>query len=232
MILESSWGQALKNEFNASYFKEMMQFLEQEEKKGKEIFPAKESIFAAFELTPFEQVKVVILGQDPYHGEGQAHGLSFSVRSGTLLPPSLKNIYKELYRDLKIPIAEEGNLESWARQGVLLLNAALTVEKNKPLSHAKIGWARFTHAVIRRLIESKRPIIFMLWGRLAKEKYFQVSAKCEDSHIMLLQTSHPSPLSAHQGFLGCGHFSKVNDCLIKWGAVPIDWSLKKVAIRA
>ncbi len=223
MILESTWKQALKNEFDAPYFKEIMHFLEQEEKKGKEIFPAKESIFSAFELTPFDRVKVVILGQDPYHGIAQAHGLSFSVRPGTSLPPSLKNIYKELYRDLKIPISKEGNLESWARQGVLLLNTVLTVEKNKPLSHSKIGWERFTHAVIRSLIERKKPIIFLLWGRLAKVKYFQVSAKGEDSHVMLLQTSHPSPLSAHQGFLGCGHFSKTNDCLTKWGAMPIIW---------
>ena len=219
--IEASWKAILLDEFNKDYFKELKQFLLQE-KQQHIIYPSGKEIFHAFNCTPFEKVKVVILGQDPYHGKGQAHGLSFSVPFGIKPPPSLKNIFKELKADLDIPIAESGNLTSWAKQGVLLLNASLTVRAKQAGSHQNKGWENFTNAGISSLSENKETLIFLLWGRFAQNKASLIDSK--KHHI--LTAAHPSPFSAYSGFFGCKHFSKTNEILNKNGLETIDWKLQ------
>jgi uracil-DNA glycosylase len=181
-------------------------------------------MFNAFNLTPFEQVKVVIIGQDPYHGIGQAHGLSFSVPDGIKTPPSLQNIYKEIGQDLGLPIPNRGNLEDWAKQGVLLLNAVLSVNASEPASHKAAGWENFTNAVIYHLSQQRKNLVFLLWGRFAQEKELLIDS---NKHL-ILKAAHPSPFSAYQGFFGCKHFSKTNDYLVSKSISPIDWSIKSV----
>ena len=219
--IEPGWKQALKNEFDRPYFQQVVTFLKIERAQGKTIYPPGSLIFNAFDKTPFDKVKVVIIGQDPYHGEGQAHGLSFSVQPGVKPPPSLVNIYKELQTDIGMPIPTSGNLDHWAEQGVLLLNAALTVRANEPASHAKIGWADFTNTVISKLSDEKTGVIFLLWGRFAHEKQSLV----DETRHFVLKAAHPSPFSADKGFFGCKHFSKTNELLSKQGLDPIDWSV-------
>lgn len=219
--IESSWKEALKEEFQKSYFEQVVMFLKHEKALGKTIYPVGNNIFNAFEKTPFDQVKVVILGQDPYHGPGQAHGLCFSVQKGVKPPPSLVNIYKEMNKDLGIPIAETGDLTPWAESGVLLLNAFLTVRDGEPASHSKIGWESFTDAVIRKISNEKEGVVFMLWGRFAQDK--QVLIDATKHHI--LKAAHPSPFSADKGFFGCRHFSKANELLVRQGQEPVNWQL-------
>ena len=219
--IEASWKAILLDEFNKDYFKELKQFLLQE-KQQHIIYPSGKEIFNAFNCTPFEKVKVVILGQDPYHGKGQAHGLSFSVPFGIKPPPSLKNIFKELKADLDIPIAESGNLTSWAKQGVLLLNTTLTVRAKQAGSHQNKGWENFTDAVISSLSENKEDLVFLLWGRFAQNKASLIDSK---KHY-ILTAAHPSPFSAYGGFFGCKHFSKTNEILNKNGLETIDWRLQ------
>ncbi len=219
--IEESWKKELQGEFEKEYFKNLVATLKGEKAAGKEIYPAGAEIFNAFTLTPFDNVKVVILGQDPYHGPGQAHGLCFSVNRGVLIPPSLKNIYKELFTDVQFIIPEHGNLSSWAQQGVFLLNASLTVMRSQPMSHAKIGWETFTDAVIKILSERKEHLVFLLWGKFAQEKGKLIDAQ---KHT-ILTAAHPSPFSAHNGFFGCRHFSKTNESLATFGADKIDWQI-------
>lgn len=218
--IEENWYAFLKNEFEAPYFADIKAFLIQE-KRQYIVYPPSKLIFNAFNLTPFNDVKVVILGQDPYHNVGQAHGLAFSVPDGIQKPPSLQNIFKELNQDLGINIPTNGNLEKWAKEGVLLLNASLTVRAHNAASHAKIGWQRFTDAAIRTLSEQKNNLVFILWGNYAIAKENLID---HNKHL-ILKTVHPSPLSASRGFFGCKHFSKTNEYLIKNGITPIDWSL-------
>ncbi len=222
MKLEASWHAQLKNEISLPYVKELKAFLEKEKQKGAVIYPPEPMVFHAFSHTPFANVKVVIVGQDPYHGTGQAHGLSFSVPCGMPPPPSLKNIFKELIDDVKIAPPKQGCLSCWARQGVLLLNATLTVRDGEPKSHYGKGWEQFTDAVISRLIEREDPVVFLLWGKSAQEKCHQILNK--KSNHAVLTASHPSPYSA-TGFFGCRHFSKANSFLEKWDKTPIDWSV-------
>jgi len=219
--INSSWKAILHEEFNKDYFKRLKQFL-LKEKQNLTIFPEGKNIFNAFNLTPFNKVKVVILGQDPYHGIGQAHGLSFSVPDGIKKPPSLKNIFKELTDDLQIPITETGNLTHWAKQGVLLLNATLTVRVKQAGSHQKQGWEEFTDSVIQKISDEKKDVIFLLWGRFAQDKEKLIDNK--KHHI--LRAPHPSPFSAYSGFFGCRHFSKTNIILRKRGLTEIDWKLR------
>ena len=226
--LEDSWKQALLPEFSAPYMASLKTFLETEKANGKTIFPKGREYFRALDLTPLNRVKAVILGQDPYHGPGQAHGLCFSVGPGTRIPPSLINIYKELADDLGIVPAAHGFLESWARQGVLLLNSVLTVERARAASHRGQGWERFTDAVIRKVDETRPHAVFMLWGAYAQRKAAFVDAR----RHLVLAASHPSPLSAHNGFLGCRHFSKANEFLTRKGEIPIDWSLPPLSETA
>lgn len=216
--IENSWKSALKEEFEKPYFQQLAQFVKNEYRQNQ-IFPSGGEIFNAFEKCPLPDTKVVILGQDPYHGPGQAHGLSFSVREGIPFPPSLLNIFKELKTDLDLPIPSHGNLERWARQGVLLLNATLTVQAHRAGSHQNKGWEQFTDAVIRILAEQKEGLVFMLWGAYAQRK----AAFIEEGKHLKLKAPHPSPLSAHRGFLGCGHFGKANAYLEKNGKTPINW---------
>lgn len=218
--IESSWYEVLKQEFEEPYFYEIKSFLIQE-KRQYIVYPPSQLIFNAFNLTPFDKVKVVILGQDPYHNVGQAHGLAFSVPNGIMPPPSLKNIFKELQSDIGMPIPTNGNLESWAREGVLLLNSCLTVRANNPASHQGIGWQRFTDAAIKALSEKKEHIVFLLWGNyaIAKEKLIDTR-----KHLVL-KTVHPSPLSANRGFFGCRHFSQTNTYLYSNGISPIKWDV-------
>lgn len=222
--LEQSWKAQLLDEFSQPYMQQLKQFLQQERQAGKTIYPRGGQIFNAFQLTPFETVKVVILGQDPYHGPNQAHGLCFSVLPGIKPPPSLVNIYKELAADLAIPPAPHGCLEAWARQGVLLLNSVLTVEAGQAASHQGKGWERFTDQVIHRLNARPEPIIFVLWGNYAQRK----GQLIDPNRHYILKSAHPSPLSAHQGFLGNRHFSKINEILVAEGNRPIDWQLPEV----
>ena len=219
-VIESSWYEVLKQEFEEPYFYEIKSFLIQE-KRQYIVYPPSQLIFNAFNLTPFDKVKVVILGQDPYHNVGQAHGLAFSVPNGIMPPPSLKNIFKELQSDIGMPIPTNGNLESWAREGVLLLNSCLTVRANNPASHQGIGWQRFTDAAINALSEKKEHIVFLLWGNyaIAKEKLIDTR-----KHLVL-KTVHPSPLSANRGFFGCRHFSQTNTYLSSNGISPIKWDV-------
>ena len=219
--IEQSWKEQLKEEFGKPYFNQIVTHIKTELETGKVIYPAGSKIFNAFQVTPFENVKVVILGQDPYHGPGQAMGLSFSVPDGVPLPPSLLNIYKELRSDIGLPIATSGNLTHWAEQGVLLLNAVLTVRANEPASHSKIGWMEFTDAVIKKISDEKTGVIFLLWGKFAQEK--QVLIDQTKHHVF--KAAHPSPFSAHNGFFGCKHFSVTNQYLSKQGKDPIDWSV-------
>lgn len=220
-ITTLTWQTFLAEEKEKEYFKNILKFLKDERAKGKKIYPPQADIFNALKLTPFEAVKIVILGQDPYHGPGQAHGLAFSVQAGVEPPPSLKNIFQELHNDLDIPIAKQGCLEKWAKQGVLLLNASLTVEANRPQSHAQIGWQQFTDKVIESLNQHPQKIVYLLWGSSAQSKIPLIDKN--KHHI--LTAPHPSPLSAHRGFLGCRHFSKANNLLQQSGISAIDWSL-------
>lgn len=222
--INSSWQQVLQQQFEQPYFTEIVSFLKTEKAAGKIIYPPGSQIFNAFNLTPFNEVKLVILGQDPYHGKGQAHGLSFSVPTGIKPPPSLANIFKELQTDIGLTIpAYEGNLTSWAQQGVLLLNSALTVRDAEPASHANLGWSIFTDAVIEALSFHKQQLVFLLWGKYAQQKTKLINS---DKHL-ILQAPHPSPFSVHTGFLGCKHFSKANNWLVQNGIAPIDWSIKQ-----
>lgn len=221
MKLAKNWHEILKDEIAKPYIKELKAFLEKENKEGRVVFPPEPLVFNAFAYIPYEDVKVVIMGQDPYHGPGQAHGMSFSVPCGIPQPPSLKNIFKEIESELNIPPPDTGCLTAWAKQGVLLLNATLTVRAREPKSHYGKGWERFTDAVIAKLAERKDPIVFMLWGKSAKEKCDHL---LEKTHHAVLTAAHPSPYSA-EGFFGCGHFAKANQYLKKWGKTPIDWSI-------
>jgi uracil-DNA glycosylase len=207
--ITENWKLVLKDEFEKTYFQEIISFLDHQKKLGKTIFPEETLIFNAFNQTSFEDIHVVILGQDPYHGSNQAHGLSFSVPDGIKIPPSLKNIFKELGSDIGKEIPKSGNLIHWAKQGVLLLNASLTVEENKPMSHSKIGWNLFTDAVIKKISQEKTNVIFILWGKFAQEKEKLIDP---EKHF-ILKAAHPSPLSAYNGFWGCKHFSKTNELL-------------------
>ncbi|HEX8460380.1 MAG TPA: uracil-DNA glycosylase [Segetibacter sp.] len=221
--IEESWKKILESEFSKSYFQQAVTFIKTEKAQGKTIYPAGNQIFNAFDKTPFDKVKVVLLGQDPYHGYGQAHGLSFSVQDGVNPPPSLINIFKELHNDIGIPIPKTGNLTPWCTQGVMLLNAVLTVRANEPASHAKIGWMEFTNAVISKISDEKEGIVFLLWGKFAQEKQSLI----DETKHHVLKAAHPSPFSADKGFFGCRHFSKTNEFLVKQGKDPIDWLLDK-----
>lgn len=226
--LDPSWLEPLQTEFDQPYMAELKRFLLSEREAGKRIFPAGANWFRALDLTPLDKVKVVILGQDPYHGPGQAHGLCFSVPNGVRPPPSLINIYKELASDLGISPPAHGFLEQWAKQGVLLLNSVLTVEMGLAASHRDRGWERFTDAVIRLVNARPDPVVFMLWGSYAQKKAAFVDA----SRHLVLKAPHPSPLSAHSGFLGCRHFSKANAFLEAQGSAPIDWALPECVVSA
>jgi uracil-DNA glycosylase len=219
-----SWANALGHELQKPYLVRLKAFLEQERWAGNTVYPPEDQIFHALALTPFDAVRVVLVGQDPYHGPGQAHGLSFSVRPGVAIPPSLQNIYKELQSDLGIPPASHGCLTSWAQQGVLLLNATLTVRAGEPLSHHKKGWEEFTDSIIEAVARNHQHIVFILWGKNAQEKCQKFSDLLKDSHLVLT-AAHPSPYSAHSGFFGCRHFSKTNDYLAQHSLPPIDWAL-------
>jgi uracil-DNA glycosylase len=219
--IEASWKEVLEDEFSKPYFKQIAEHLKTEKAQGKTIYPPGPLIFNAFDKTPFDEVKVVILGQDPYHGPHQAMGLSFSVPDGVPKPPSLVNIFKELHDDTGVPIPESGNLTPWAERGVMLLNASLTVRAGEPMSHSKIGWHIFTDCVISKISGLKKNVVFLLWGRYAQEKKELIDTK--KHHI--LKAAHPSPLSAHHGFFGCRHFSKTNEYLTHHKTEPIDWAL-------
>ena len=218
--IDESWYKVLREQFEAPYFADLKSFLV-EEKQHYAVYPPGKLIFNAFNLTPFDKVKVVILGQDPYHGPGQAHGLSFSVPDGVQFPPSLLNIFKELNNDLGIPMAHSGNLEKWAREGVLLLNASLTVRAGQAASHSRHGWETFTDAAIRALSEEREHLVFILWGNYAIAK----RALIDPFKHLILTSVHPSPLSASRGFFGCHHFSKTNNYLIENNIEPINWKL-------
>jgi uracil-DNA glycosylase len=219
--LHPSWLERLSGEFAEHYMHDLKRFLLAERERGKHIFPKGGEWFRALDLTPPEQVRVVILGQDPYHGEGQAHGLCFSVRHGVRPPPSLVNIFKEMESDLGIRPARHGFLEHWAEQGVLLLNSVLTVEMGRAASHRERGWERFTDRIVREVNEKTEPVVFMLWGSYAQKK----AAFVDTSRHLVLKAAHPSPLSAHSGFFGCRHFSRANAFLESRGLKPIDWAL-------
>ena len=218
--IEESWKAVLSDEFNKDYFLKLKQFL-LDEKKRHTIYPNGKDIFNAFNYTPFAKVKVVILGQDPYHGNGQAHGLSFSVLKGSKPPPSLKNIFKELHTDLNFEIPNHGDLTTWAQQGVLLLNATLTVRAKQAASHQKKGWEQFTNRVIKEISDKKEGVVFLLWGRFAQDK--EVLIDSTRHHI--LTAPHPSPFSAHSGFFGCKHFSKTNYLLSQQNQDSINWQI-------
>ena len=219
--LDDSWLGELQGEFEQPYMQQLRSFLQQEKAAGKTIFPPGPQVFNALNSTALDQVRVVIIGQDPYHGPGQAHGLSFSVPPGVRTPPSLQNIFKEIHRDLGFPIPPHGCLQSWAEQGVLLLNAVLTVEQAQAGSHAKRGWERFTSKVIEIINARREHCVFLLWGSYAQRKGEQIDRQ---RHCVLTSV-HPSPLSAHRGFIGNGHFSAANQYLVEHGLTPIDWSL-------
>ena len=218
--IEQSWKEALADEFGKPYFESLVRFLHEEKGAGKRIFPPGSQIFRAFDLTPVKDVKVVILGQDPYHGPGQAHGLSFSVPEGVPAPPSLKNIFKEIETDLGVRMSGYPNLEKWARQGVLLLNAVLTVRSGEAASHSRIGWQEFTDAVIKYISDNCEGVVFMLWGNFARTK----AELIDRSRHVVLEAAHPSPL-ARGAFFGCRHFSRANAALVASGRAPVDWQL-------
>ncbi len=217
-ILESSWQKALADQFSQPYFLKLSAEIENSYKQGP-VFPAKEGVYKAFHLCPLSEVKVVVLGQDPYHGDGQAHGLAFSVPDGIKIPPSLRNIYKELESDLGIPPRLSGNLEGWAKQGVLLLNSTLTVLPGQPGSHQGLGWETFTDAVIKTISTERQHVVFILWGKYAEAKGRLID---QNKHLVL-NAPHPSPFSAYTGFFGCRHFSQANEYLRKHNQQPIDW---------
>ena len=218
--IEASWKEVLHKEFTKPYFEQIAAFLKIEKAQGKTIYPPGSLIFNAFDKTPFNKVKVVLLGQDPYHGPGQAHGLCFSVQDGVPPPPSLQNMYKELNNDIGMPIPKTGNLTKWATQGVFLLNASLTVRAGEPMSHSKIGWAEFTDAVIKTISSEKKGVVFLLWGRFAQDKQVLI----DETRHYVLKAAHPSPLSANNGFFGCKHFSKTNAILRQQSLEAIDWN--------
>lgn len=226
--LHSSWREPLKSEFDSDYMQALKTWLLAEKQAGKRIFPKGGEWFRALDLTPLDAVRVVILGQDPYHGPGQAHGLCFSVPPDVRIPPSLVNIYKELEADLGIPRARHGFLEHWAKQGVLLLNSVLTVEMGQAASHQGKGWERFTDAVIRLVNAQADPVVFMLWGSHAQKKAASVDSIDKGGRHLVLKSPHPSPLSAHAGFFGNRHFSQANAFLVGHGRTPIDWALPAV----
>lgn len=219
--IENDWKEALSAEFKEDYYKRLFETVKAEYSKGR-VFPPKDDIFNALHFTPLSNVKAVILGQDPYHGPNQAHGLCFSVNKGVAIPPSLENIYKELHDDIGIDIPSHGYLESWARQGVLLLNTVLTVRAHEANSHKGIGWEKFTDAIIKCVDAKPEPVVFFLWGRPAQQK---LNLLLNKRHL-ILKAPHPSPLSAYRGFFGCGHFSKCNQFLSENGVEPIDWEIK------
>jgi uracil-DNA glycosylase len=220
VAIAEDWKEVLKDEFDAPYFNNLVAFLKQEKQSGKIIYPPGPQIFSAFELTAFKNVRVVIIGQDPYHGAGQAHGLCFSVNKGVPMPPSLQNIFKELQTDIpEFTVPEHGNLNEWAKQGVLLLNATLTVEKDKAGSHQGKGWEQFTDKVIKCISEEKKHVTFILWGKFAQSK----ATLIDETKHLVLKAAHPSPFSAYNGFFGCRHFSKTNDYLIQQHLKPIVW---------
>ncbi|MEZ8311003.1 uracil-DNA glycosylase [Vibrio splendidus] len=222
MSAPKSWESIINDERDKEYFQSVLAFVEQQRNSGKTIYPPQEQVFSAFDMTPFESVRVVILGQDPYHGANQAHGLAFSVLPGVKIPPSLRNMYKELAQDIEgFEIPSHGYLDTWASQGVLMLNTVLTVEEAKAHSHAKCGWETFTDAIIAELNQRSEPIIFLLWGAHAQKKGQAIDA---DKHHVLT-APHPSPLSAHRGFFGCQHFSTTNKLLSSMDQQPIDWRL-------
>ena len=219
--IEPSWKEALATQFIQPYFQQIVLHIKTEKSQGKTIYPPGSQIFNAFDTTALDHVKVVILGQDPYHGPGQAHGLCFSVKNGVPPPPSLVNIYKELQSDIGMTPPGHGNLTAWAKQGVFLLNASLTVRASEPMSHSKIGWANFTDAVIKTISDKREHVVFLLWGKFAREKKVLID---QNKHLVL-EAAHPSPLSAHNGFFGCRHFSKANEYLVKNGIEPVNWQL-------
>lgn len=220
IALEQSWLDQVGTEFDQPYMQQLKQFLQTERKAGKVIYPPAKQWFSALDATGFDGVKVVILGQDPYHGPGQAMGLSFSVPEGVRFPPSLRNMYKEISEDLGLPIPQSGDLTRWAKQGVLLLNATLTVEHSKAGSHQRKGWEEFTDAIIQVLNEKREKIVFLLWGSYAQKK----GSFIDRNKHLVLTAPHPSPLSAHRGFFGCGHFRKTNEYLAENGLSEIDWA--------
>jgi uracil-DNA glycosylase len=219
--LEASWLAQLAGELEQSYMQDLRAFLREEKQAGKHIYPSGPEFFNAFTHTPLDRVKVVILGQDPYHGEGQAHGLCFSVKPGLAVPPSLKNIYKEIHAELALPIPQHGHLTTWADQGVLLLNSVLSVEASRAASHQGKGWETFTDKVIDVINREREGVVFMLWGNYAQRKGAIIDGECH----CVLKAPHPSPLSAHRGFFGCDHFLMANEYLQGRGDIPIDWSL-------
>ncbi|WP_207951975.1 uracil-DNA glycosylase [Pseudomaricurvus alcaniphilus] len=222
VALHPSWLAELESEFEQPYMRDLKQFLQAQKQSGKTVYPPGSQIFAALDSTPLDRVKVVILGQDPYHGPGQAHGLCFSVPSGIRIPPSLRNVYKEIQRDLGFAIPDHGCLQHWAEQGVLLLNATLTVEAGRAGSHQGRGWEEFTDRVVALLNTRREGLVFMLWGSYAQKK----GRIIDRSRHCVLESPHPSPLSAHRGFLGNGHFSQANAYLQERGETPIDWAIR------
>ncbi len=225
VTFNNDWDQVLKDEFTKDYYIKLSEFLE-DEYKNHTILPIKENVFNAFKTTSFAQTKVVILGQDPYHGENQSHGLAFSVMPGVRIPPSLRNMFKELHQSLGCPVPNNGYLLEWANQGVLLLNTVLTVRMAEPNSHRKKGWENFTDSVITALNQREDPVIFILWGNNAKEKIKMIT----NSNHHILTAVHPSPLSASRGFFGCNHFALVNELLIKENKKPINWEITDVDV--
>lgn len=221
--INNDWLEPLKPEFSKDYYKKLFETIKKEY-ENYVVYPKSEDIFTAFHLTPLEKIKVVIIGQDPYHEPGQAHGLSFSVKPGVDIPPSLQNIYKELHEDVGIKIPNNGYLVKWANEGVLLLNTILTVRAHQAMSHSKIGWNEFTDAAIRAVNQLDKPIVFMLWGKPAQSK----AAMLNNSKHLILKAPHPSPLSAFRGFFGCKHFSQANEFLIANGETPIDWQIEDI----
>ncbi len=220
MVINQSWDEILKEEYQKEYFKNLQQFID-EEYNTHSIYPPKEDIWNGFKEVPYNKVKIVILGQDPYHGEGQAHGMAFSVKPGVKIPPSLRNIYKELNQTMDFEIPDHGHLIKWAQEGVLMLNTVLTVREGKPGSHKNKGWEKFTDAVIKKLNDRKSPIVFILWGAPAKKKIELITSPWHK----VLTAAHPSPLSAYNGFFGCNHFNKANEYLKEWGKEPIDFKI-------
>lgn len=218
--ISNDWAEKISAEYRKPYYRELFNFIKEEYSKVV-VYPPSEDIFNAMHLTPLSKVKCVILGQDPYHEPGQAHGLCFSVKPDIKIPPSLENIYKELHDDIGFAIPNHGYLEEWAKQGVLLLNTVLTVQAHRAFSHRGKGWEQFTDAIIRTVNEIDRPVVFLLWGKPAQEK----KALLNNPKHLILEAPHPSPLSAYRGFFGCRHFSKANDFLVKNGETPIDWTL-------
>ena len=216
--IAEDWKEILREEFSKPYFEELVSFVKQEYASG-EVFPAGRNIFRAFDKCPFDKLKVVIIGQDPYHGDGQANGLCFSVNEGVPFPPSLKNIFKEVSDDIGVPVPRSGELDRWAEQGVLMLNAVLTVRAHNAASHAGHGWERFTDAVVKAIAERKQGVVYMLWGSYAQRK----GAIADPKQNLILHAVHPSPLSAYRGFFGCKHFSQANNYLISIGKEPIEW---------